>query len=348
MMNAPLNIEQPNELLRYLRDTQRIAPDETPVFETLRGGVSNRTVRVTRPSGEAWVMKQALAKLRVAVDWFSSPERIGREAAGLHHLHALAPTGTIPALIFEDHNHHLLAMEAVAEPHVNWKTLLLAGDVQQAHVEQFGRLLGTIHRASSGRNDLVEAFGDRSFFETLRVEPYYRYTAEQHPATRPFFDNLITETLSQRLAVVHGDYSPKNILVCNERLILLDHEVIHYGDPAFDLGFSLTHLLSKAHHVGNQDAAKRTEFLEAARLYWQSYLDALGDVDWREGLEVRAVRHTLACLLARVDGRSPLEYLSSAERDWQRELVLGLMANPLSTVAQLVARFGERVELDGS
>ena len=348
-MNNPLDIEQPDQLLRYLRNTNRITPGETPRFETLAGGVSNRTVRVTRPAGEVWVVKQALTKLRVAVDWFSSPERIHREAAGLRHLPALAPPGTIPQLIFEDQDHHLLAMEAVAEPHVNWKTLLLAGNVQRDHVEQFGRLLGTIHRQSSGRADLASVFADRSFFETLRVEPYYRYTAEQHPATHSFFDSLITDTLSRRLAVVHGDYSPKNVLVhsmskYDERLILLDHEVIHYGDPAFDLGFSLTHLLSKAHHV----SAKRAEFLKAARLYWQTYWNALGDVDWRDDLEPRAVRHTLACLLARVDGRSPLEYLSAAERDRQRQRVLGLMAKPPLTIAQLVAQFSEGIELSGS
>ena len=340
-MNNALDIERPDQLLRYLRDAEHIAPDETPNVETLAGGVSNRTVRVTRPSGEAWVMKQALAKLRVAVDWFSSPERIGREAAGLRHLQALAPIGTIPALIFEDYDHHLLAMEAVAEPHVNWKTLLLAGNnlrntVQRDHVAQFGELLGTIHRESSGRADLAAVFADRSFFETLRVEPYYRYTAEQHPQTRNFFDSLIADTQLQRLAVVHGDYSPKNILVHQGKLILLDYEVIHYGDPAFDLGFSLTHLLSKAHHVVPQRAA----FLEAALLYWKTYWKTLGDVDWRAELEPRAVRHTLACLLARVDGRSPLEYLSAAERSRQRQRVLGLMGDAPSTVGRMIEQFG--------
>ena len=111
----------------------------------LAGGVSNRTVLVEfpeRPSRESWVLKQALAKLRVKVDWFSDPARIGREALGLRHLAALAPPGTITPLVFEDPAHHLLAMAAVPQPHENWKSRLLAGRVEPEHAGQFGSLLG--------------------------------------------------------------------------------------------------------------------------------------------------------------------------------------------------------------
>src|SRR5205823_2384351 len=118
----PLDIEQPDALAAYLRDTGRIGPDEPVRIRTLAGGVSNKTVLVERPSGEAWVLKQALSKLRVAVDWFSDPARIHREALGLKYLAELAPPGTITPLVFEDAGHHLLAMEAVPQPHENWKT----------------------------------------------------------------------------------------------------------------------------------------------------------------------------------------------------------------------------------
>src|SRR5215210_8750615 len=130
-MASDLDIERPADLLRYLRGTGRIAPDECPAVGVLAGGVSNRTVLVERPSGEAWVLKQALAKLRVAVDWFSSPERIHREALGLRWLARLAPPGTITPLVFEDHDRHLLAMRAVPRPLENWKALLLAGRLDE-------------------------------------------------------------------------------------------------------------------------------------------------------------------------------------------------------------------------
>jgi 5-methylthioribose kinase len=338
---AQLDIEQSDQLLAYLQQAGRVGSDEWPVVRNLAGGVSNRTVLLERASGEAWVLKQALAKLRVAVDWYSSPVRVHREALGLQHLSEIAPPGTIPAPLFEDEPAHLLAMQAVPEPHENWKQLLLRGGLAPGHVAQFGELLGTIHRRSHERREtLAPIFADQSFFESLRLEPYYSYTASQVPAAAPFLNALIADTRARHLSLVHGDYSPKNILVYAGRLILLDHEVIHFGDPAFDLGFSLTHLLSKAHYLANQ----RPAFRQAAQQYWEVYLTALGQVPWCDSdLEERAARHTLACLLARVAGRSPLEYLDTAARALQQQIVLDLLARVPRTVPDLIDRFVERL-----
>src|SRR5258708_7020445 len=132
-MSDPLDIEQPGALIAYLRATGRIGADEQPVVRVLQGGVSNRTVWVTRSSGEQWVLKQALEKLRVTVDWFSSPERIHHEALGLRWLSQLLPPGTVPDFIFEDHEQHILAMQAVPQPHDNWKTLLFRGQIDSKH-----------------------------------------------------------------------------------------------------------------------------------------------------------------------------------------------------------------------
>ena len=346
MPNA-LDIENAPALLAYLQRTGRIAPAEQPRIAILQGGVSNRTVWVERESGEAWVLKQALAKLRVPVDWFSSPERIHREALGLEWLARLAPPGSITPLLFEDRELHLLAMQAVPQPHENWKTVLLGGRVCADHFRQFATLLATIHREAYGRADLAEIFGDRSFFESLRLEPYYGYSAQQAPAAAAFLHSLIRETLAGRITLVHGDYSPKNVLIHEDRLVLLDHEVIHFGDPAFDLGFSLTHFLSKAHHL----PALRREFASAALEYWRVYLlavGALGAPEWAADLEPRAVRHTLACLLARVVGRSPLEYLSPAERVRQRDAVLSIMPSAPASIADLISIFEERLCLSSS
>lgn len=341
-MTNSLDIEQPDALLAYLREQGHIDAGEQPLIRVLTGGVSNRTVWVERPNSEVWVLKQALAKLRVSVDWFSSPERIHREALGLTWLAQLAPPDTITPLVFEDHAQHLLAMPAVLQPHDNWKTLLLAGRLEENHINQFGELLGTIHRrAFERRDEVAPVFADRSFFEALRLEPYYSYTASQVPASADFLHALIAETRACRLTLVHGDYSPKNVLVYQNRLILLDHEVIHWGDPAFDLGFSLSHLLSKAHHLPRQRAA----FAEAAKQYWRVYTHTIGDTfpSLQEEIEPHAVRHTLACLLARVAGRSPLEYLDERERQRQSEAALALLPHPPSHIPELVNEFIARL-----
>ena len=334
------DIEQPKALLQYLHENGHLEPGEVPALTVLNGGVSNRTVLVERDNGEAWVIKQALPKLRVEVDWFSDPSRAHREALGLIWLGRLAPAGSIPGFLFEDSQQHLLAMNAVAKPHENWKTRLLSGKLERDYVRQFGQLLGTIHGRTRERPDEIAAvFADRTVFQTLRLEPYYRFSASRNPSAAQFLSELIKLTLATRLTLVHGDYSPKNILLHQGRLVLLDQEVIHFGDPAFDLGFSLTHFLSKAHHVRPQ----RAPFLEAAPWFWENYKQAAGEWASEPDLEARIVRHTLACLLARVDGRSPLEYLTAAERQRQREIVLVLMRAPPASLSALVENFGNKL-----
>ena len=336
-----LDIEQPGALEAYLRRTGRIPDAEQLAVRVLAGGVSNRTVLVERPGGEAWVVKQALPKLRVAVDWFSPPERIHREALALRWLAELAPPGATVPLVFEDLDHHLLAMAAVPQPHENWKTMLLAGRLEADHVDQFARLLGAIHHnAADRRHEVAPVFADRSFFESLRLEPYYAYAAMQVRAAAPFLDRLLADTRATQSTLVHGDFSPKNVLVHRGWLVLLDHEVVHWGDPGFDLGFGLTHLLSKAHHL----PAHRAAFAQAAHQFWAAYGETVGEDGWTENLEPRAVRHTLGCLLARVAGRSPLEYLDDEERTRQRGAVLALLPDPPPTVADLVARFVANLE----
>ena len=334
------DIENHPHLRAYLIDKGYLRAGEEASIQNLPGGVSNRTVLVERQTGEAWVIKQALAKLRVKVDWFSDPSRIHREALGLIWLPKFLPAGTIPPLVFEDEANHIVAMGAVPPPIENWKEQLLGGKVSRDLVAQFGRILGRIHRGGTLMRETVQPiFTDQSFFASLRLEPYYLYTAEQQPAARAFLLDLVRDTGANVHILVHGDYSPKNILVHHERLVLLDHEVIHFGDPAFDLGFSLTHLLSKGHHL----APLRPAFQAAAMAYWTAYLDALGELPWRAGLEERAVRHTLGCLLARVCGRSPLEYLTPGARETQRAVVLGLMAAPPAGVFELINLFLERM-----
>ena len=354
-MGDDLDIERHEQLVTYLRSTGRVAANEPVRCHTLTGGVSNRTVWVDLSSGRAWVLKQALAKLRVKDEWLSDPARIGREAEALRHLARLAPPGTTTPLVFEDRAHHLLAMEAVPHPHENLKAVLLGQRLTRELLLRltgsFGALLGTIHASAWRRAEKVRpAFEDRSFFESLRIDPYYRSTAAREPAAGEFYAELIEHTLTTRLTLTHGDYSPKNVLVRPadsgagdhaERLVLLDHEVAHWGDPAFDVGFALAHLLSKAHHL----AGMRDDFHDAAAEFWERYRGALRGtgasdaVSWIAEVEPWCVRHALGCLLARVRGKSPLEYLDDAERARQRAVVLDLLRRPPDTVAALSDTF---------
>jgi 5-methylthioribose kinase len=335
-----LDIEEFEALRDYLTRQGRHL-GETVSFKKLPGGVSNRTVKATWADGRGWVLKQALAKLRVDVDWFSSPERIGVEAKALRWLNRLAPPGTTPSFIFEDMANHLLGMEAIPEEHQNWKSVLLSGQIVADHFEQFGSLLGTIHRQSSNYDaEVRREFADTTYFESLRLEPYYIYAAQNTAAAEGFLNRLVQETLHHKDSLVHGDFSPKNALIYRGKLILLDYEVVHFGDPAFDVGFALTHFLSKAHHLPQE----RARLAEAAALFWQVYAREIARLSWAGSLEPRVVRHTLGCLLARVAGKSPLEYLTREEVVRQRAVVLALIANPPADIPDLIAEFIHKIE----
>jgi 5-methylthioribose kinase len=324
-----VDIENLQELLDYLRKNQRIQPNEIPRFRVLPGGVSNRAVLVELPGKDSWVLKQALPKLRVPDEWFCSPERIVREADGMQVLARIAPRDSITRLVFLDQAEYLLAMEAVPEPHENWNSVLLSGRVEMDHFEQCAELLAAIHRGGAA-GEFREAFADRSFFESLRIEPYYLATSARVPVAQAFLEELVRETRARRVTLVHGDFSPKNILIGQGRLVLLDHEVIHFGDPAFDIGFSMAHFLSKAHHL----TSVRPMLAVAANRYFKSYAQCGGLAE-----VIPSVRHTLGCLLARVCGRSKLEYLDDEERCRQRDAVTRLMADPPRSVEELIARF---------
>ena len=218
--------------------------------------------------------------------------------------------------------------------------MLLSGRLQQNHLEQYAIILANIHRGTFQKGEeLIPTFGDLSFFESLRLEPYYLYSAQQVPSAAEFLCRLKQETISQRWSLVHGDYSPKNILVYMDNLILLDHEVVHFGDPTFDIGFALTHLLSKAHHLRPIRAA----FCNAADEFWRTYVHAAGEVTQSPNFESRAIRHTLACLLARVAGRSPLEYFDAVERQHQQEAVLHLIRDMPQSICRLIDEFERKL-----
>jgi 5-methylthioribose kinase len=340
-----IDIEDLSLLLGYLRDTGRIGSTEQPSIHKLSGGVSNKTLLLIRPGGESWVIKQALPKLRVKLDWFSDPARIQVEANGLRYLPRVTPKGSTTPLLFEDARENLLAMEAVPEPHQNWKQQLLGGEIEPQYFEQFAKLLGSIHRESFVlRHELAPVFANKQFFRTLRLEPYYEWCATIVPRAAPFLEELVASTLSRSETLVHGDFSPKNVLVRQQQLILLDHEVLHFGDPGFDIGFSLTHFLSKALHLPQ----RRPALVRAAQLYWRLYRDEVSGMPWIGHLDLRAAQHTLGSLLARICGRSPLEYLNNDERVIQRRSALEMIEEDLSSVDQVIIGFAERIAGTGN
>ncbi len=330
-----MNIENQSELVEYLENSQGIRPGEIQKTINLRGGVSNKTIQIFFKDGSSWVMKQALPKLRVKGDWYSKPVRIFHEADAMRWFERFGPKNIAPSLIFEDRELYLLAMEGIALPFENFKTYLLNGPDDPGYFEKAGDLLGSIHSfATKNREKAIETFSDNSFFKTLRVDPYYHETIKRFPRSGEFLTTLISDTDEDAFTLTHGDYSPKNLLIKDGRLILLDHEVIHFGDGTFDLGFFICHLLSKANHLSKS----KTQFFSGVELFFNSYYLKNTLTTKRQN---RAVRHAIGCMLARVFGLSPLEYLTDSEKKRQIRIGEALIHDTPANIDQLVLGFKE-------
>src|SRR5438874_73389 len=261
----------------------------------LAEGVSNAVLCV-EAGGRKFVLKQSRPRLRTRDAWFSDVNRIWRERDVMRYLRPLLPDGVVPEILFSDQENYCFAMRHAPEPFRNWRSVLLAGEVDPALGEQAGRLLGLIHERGRGG---LEPFTDRTVFEQLRVEPFYVRIAQRLPDVAQLVAPLIERCRTVRLGLCHGDFSPKNLLAHAGGFTLVDYETAHWGDVTFDLGFFLSHVILKSIHLSE----RRSTFHELTWAFWQGYL---GVVTFATSAVVApAIRHLGACLLARVDGTSP-------------------------------------------
>jgi 5-methylthioribose kinase len=286
----------------YLRERGWVGPGPVRV-EALGGGVSNAVLRV-EAGGRLFVLKQSRPRLRTRDAWFSDLDRVYREQEVMQALGPLLPPRTVPEVLFSDRPNYVFAMSHAPRDARVWKEQLLAGRVEDVVAERAGRVLGRMHEATARDPGLVERFRDHTVFVQLRVDPFYRRIQERRPEVAGAVAPLIDGLLSVREALCHGDYSPKNILTHGDGFTLVDYETAHHGDQAMDLGFFLSHLLLKA----VKRCAERQRYFDLTRAFWRGYA---GEVAFRPAAELqgRGIAHLGVCLLARIDGTSPVDYL---------------------------------------
>lgn len=290
------------------------------IVTPLAWGVSNAVFRVETFEGP-FIVKQSRPQLRTKIDWFSDLERIYREQDVMELLDPLLPEATVPRVLFADREHYVLAMTHAPLSAQVWKGLLLAGKVDWWVAERAGEILGQIHQQTAKHPICAKSLADKTYFDQLRIDPFYRGVQKRVPDVAGAIQPLIDQLLSITQALCHGDYSPKNILVHGSRFTLVDYETGHYGDPTFDLGFFLSHLLLKAIKRHPDDAG----LVDLTRIFWASYRGTVTFCPFPE-LEERGIAHCGACLLARIDGTSPVDYLTEErEREAARKLGRGLL-----------------------
>ena len=317
-------------VIRYVR--ARLGDFREPARVTALGGGVSNTVLLVESGSVRVIVKQSLAKLRVEEDWFSDRERIFRESAAMRMLEKLLPEHSVPHVLFEDPANFAFAMTAAPVEAEMWKTLLLRGEISLDTAGQTGRMLGAMIARTYQNGEFRRAFGDQTVFDQLRIDPYYRTTARRHPELAGAFDRLIRESGERRVSLVHGDWSPKNLLVSGQSVTAIDFEVAHFGDPSFDAAFLLNHLLIKSVYR----AQWRPSYQRAALRFWDVLSGALPEgFDW---FEAETVRHLGGLLLARVDGKSPVEYVKDeGMKEQLREMARRVLLERPAKVSEVFA-----------
>ena len=312
------------DLIEPLRRMGLLNAGEPARLTPLTGGVSS-DISLVEAGGRRFCVKRALPRLKVAALWEAPVERNAAEAAYMRAVAGWAPHA-VPRILGEDAKAGWFAMDYLApEDHPLWKAQLLAGIVEVDFAAAVGRDLAIIHARSAADPTIPVAFANDDTFEAIRIEPYLRATGRAHLKLASRFDELAHTTLTTKRALVHGDISPKNILKGPDGPVFLDAECAWFGDPAFDLAFCLNHLLLKGAREGVDRAPYNAAFSALAAAY-------LAGVDWEsaEGLEARAAGLLPALFLARVDGKSPVEYITTeSERANVRKCATPLIADPL-------------------
>ena len=325
-------------ILSFLRNAGLVVGENAPRLTAMTGGVASDIWKI-ETGDRVFVVKRALRRLRVAQEWTAPVSRNASEVAWMRTAGSVVPDA-VPHVLADDPVAGAFAMEFLdpAEFPV-WKAELAKGRVDLAFAAGVGRTIAAIHAATAHVSSVAERFADDAVFHSIRLEPYLEATARAHPALEASLMALSRDTLATKLALVHGDVSPKNILVGPRGPVFLDAECAWFGDPAFDLAFCLNHLLLKCIWV--PPSADR--FLAAYDALKDAYLER---VTWEraDAMEQRTARLLPALLLGRIDGKSPVEYISDERgKSRVRQVSTSLMTQSPATLAEIRDTWAQRL-----
>jgi tRNA A-37 threonylcarbamoyl transferase component Bud32 len=293
--------------------------------EVLSGGVSADVVLVTS-GGRRVVVKRALPRLRVAKEWVSSPSRVVLEAAALEAARGIRPKN-VPAVLDLDEERLVLALECAPPDAANWKQQLLQGTIDPGIGGWLGSALADWHTKSAADRELTARFAHHTYFFDLRISPFFLSTAEVHPDLAAQIHEVVDRMSTRRECLVHGDFSPKNVLFGRDWFWVVDWETAHRGDPTFDVAFLLCHLVCKAVHRPG-DAERYRACAEHFLGSYRSHTAVVIDDDW--------LGPQIGCLLlARVDGKSPVDYLDEPEKDTVRAIGRRVLEARVTDLAEL-------------
>jgi len=327
----------PPHFIKFLTSTGLLKTADNPRFFPLEGGVSSDIWRVDLKA-QSICVKSALSKLKVASDWYAPIERNAFEVRWMETANQIVP-GSTPTVLASNEASGMFAMDYL-EPAIfpNWKDELRVGRADPAFAAEIGRIIAKIHRDTANDPDVATRFQTDDIFHAIRLEPYLEATANARPEVSGPLMALSKTTASHKTALVHGDVSPKNILVGADGPKFLDAECAWYGDPAFDLAFCLNHLMLKCLWAPDFKEAFLTCFTSMSEAYFANAEAGLKDIE-------RRTAHLLPGLfLGRVDGKSPVEYLTDTnDKNKVRRVATELLLNPVENLSDIQQAWGREI-----
>jgi aminoglycoside phosphotransferase (APT) family kinase protein len=316
---------------------EELLPGTEIECKALSGGVSS-DLWIVSDGKNRLIVKRARNKLMVNDDWYADTDRNRVEREFAEYIHRILP-GSVPVVLHFDDQLSYYAMEYLGESFQNWKSLLMNGNFESHTAVQAAELLIQLHNISRNDPKASDAFSSKQYFNSLRIEPYFITTGERHPKLKNIFRDEANRLLSSKEVLVHGDFSPKNMMTGQGKVVLLDHEVAHFGDSAFDLAFLINHLLLKKlyHNI------KIDNIPELAGVVWNQYC-AKSEFGKSDDFDKRAAKLLLLLMLARVDGKSPVEYLNEIQRGFVRNFVYSLLEKEAFQVVEIIKEWNCQIK----
>lgn len=320
-----IDISNKNVLEQYLRERNFVDPDEGYSIHYCGGGVSC-TVAFVYAGKKPIIIKQGLAQLKVKEEWLCDPNRMNIEQQSTRIYHKLMPD-CAPEVYFYDGDNYIYGREAVPEDWRMWKADLLNGKLDFVAAGKVIQTLLTVHNTCSRDRAVAAEFGRKDIFYNLRISPYFEFIKGRYPERSALISSVIDFLMTAKITLIHGDFSPKNIMTDGNAVSILDYEVAHYGHPAFDLGFFSTHFVLKA--IKNKQWAE--SYLNMLVYMMDQYFGGVDCMDTQE-LEACYLKTWALIILARVDGKSPAEYITEeADKALVRDVAFVMIDNNITS-----------------
>ena len=306
-------------------------------YKRLEGGVSSEVYYVKTNKSD-YCIKRSLKKLLVKKNWIANTNRIKYEYLWLKHCKKII-SRNIPKTFEFDNKKKYIVMEYLNDSkYKTLKQLYFNKVVNIKTIKLISKHLYKIHSSSKNLKTKKIFDGNNNNFYDLRLDPYFNEVGRIYPKYKKYIKNINKNYFENSSTLVHGDFSPKNILIGKNKIIYLDAECCNFGDPVFDLVFFTNHLLIKSIFIKD----KSQEFIKSYIIFYKEYLNNLNLKNYKSYIN-RIIEMTPIMLLARIDGKSPVEYLNSKKiKNIIRKKSFLLLNSKINNLNDIVGIINER------